>query len=87
MSGNTINGNISAWSYVIELLGTKVAVTGVAVQANEISDWTNGVAGAGSGARPDYSTVTGNVLIGCGSGIVTRGAHEVVAGNSASPFA
>jgi polygalacturonase len=87
VSGNTINGNASASSYGVELLGTKVAVTGVAVQANQISDWANGIAESGSGARPDYNTVTGNLLIGCRSGIVTRGAHDVVAGNSASPFA
>jgi hypothetical protein len=83
--GNSINGNASPSSCGVALLGIKAAVKGVLVEANQISDWANGIAESDAGAEPDYNTVTDNLLIRCKTGVLTRGAHDVVANNKASP--
>ena len=82
ISGNMINGNASASSNGVQLLGIKVAVTGVAVNANRIANWDTGLVESNSGAQPDNNSVTSNLLYQCTTTVRTGGAHDLIASNS-----
>jgi Pectate lyase superfamily protein/Right handed beta helix region len=82
ISGNMINGNASAGSDGIELLGITAPVTGVAVTANRVANWGTGIVESNSGAQPDHNSVTGNRLYRCARPVLASGPHDLIAGNS-----
>jgi hypothetical protein len=82
ISGNIINGNASASSNGVQLLGISAGVTGVAVSANRISNWATGVVESNSGVQPDNNSVTSNLLYQCTTPVYTGGPHDVIANNS-----
>ena len=82
ISGNIINGNSSASSNGIQLLGISAGVTGVAVNANRISNWATGVVESNSGVQPDHNSLTSNLLYQCTRPVYTGGPNDLIANNS-----
>jgi hypothetical protein len=82
ISGNIINGNASASSNGVQLLGVSVGVTGVAVNANRILNWATGIVESNSGVQPDSNSLTSNLLYQCTTPVYTGGPHDLIANNS-----
>jgi polygalacturonase len=82
ISDNIINGNASPRSNGVQLLGISVGVTGVAVNANRISNWATGIVESNSGIQPDNNSLTSNLLYECATPVYTGGAHDLIANNS-----
>jgi polygalacturonase len=82
ISGNIISGNASASSNGVQLLGISGGVTGIAVNANRISNWATGIVESNSGVQPDNNSLTSNLLFECATPVYTGGPHDLIANNS-----
>jgi hypothetical protein len=82
ISGNIINGNCSASSNGVQLLGIRAGVTGVVVNANRISNWATGIVESNSGVQPDHNSLTSNLLYQCTTPVYAGGPNDLIANNS-----